>query len=304
MKFLFILFLSLSPALASLDLGIYDKELWSFKGSFSKDTYGGIDLQGEFEVFCHLKGHIGKISCLQYPSGTAISIQLNADFSKKHPEFTREIDKIDTDLLSDEWVFSKMNTPLSLLKPLHDHHIVPDFVMTRILSEINLNDFRINTQSIIKNAEKSLPKDASFSDLINAIEIFFLTVESKETVERMRWELIKILREESFDRNQDLEIFCSKITDKTLPFFDESRRVLMFFQLSNIKRSDSAERAIETLLSIQNRTKGDSKLLNNCVKEFMDGDIFTLTPLPEELQDLSCTPETILTLLKYIQKHS
>lgn len=304
MKFLFILLLLLSPVFASLDLGIDDKESWSFKGDFSKKTNKGISLQGEFEVSCHLKGHLKTISCLRYPSGSAISIQFDAEFSQQHPEFTREIDKTDTDLPSDEWVFSKINDPLSLLKPLHDQHIVPDFVMTRILSEMNLDDFRINAQFVIQSAEKSLSKNASFSDLIEAIEAFFLTIKSKEKIERVRWELIQIFLEESPAEEALLEIFCSKITDRTLPFFDDSRRVLMNFQLLNIKRSDSAKRAIGTLLSIQNPDKNDSRLLNNCVKDFMDGDIFTSHPLPKELQDLSCTPETILNLLDYIQKNS
>lgn len=301
MKFLFIVLISASPVFGSLYSEIDKPEHWAFQGNFSENIDEDVHT-GELQVTCTLKDHLSTISCSKDSSGSVIGIRFDTEFSKKYPGFTLEMCTADTTPPSDQLIFLELNNPSSFLKLLHEYHIVPAFVMDRILSEMNLDNFRLETHTTFQNAEKSLPDDSSFSDLIEALETFLLAIKPKEKIEKVRWELMKILLEKSPEEGESLEIFCSKITDKTLPFFDESRRALVNLQLSNIKQSDSAERAIEALLSIQNKNKDDKKLLENCVKEFMDGEKFTSQQLPEALQDLSCTPQTILMLLKHIRE--
>ena len=290
---------------SSETLTVESEDAWSFEGEFSRRLYTEGILIGRFDVDCHLQDHLKDISCLQYHDGLRLSCKFSEEFLTLHPEFTEKIYKIDPSITFIKTVWTPLNKPFALLKPLYEDGFIPDFVVDRLLSEMKLQDqdFRLTAQRVLAGAQKDLPEGYSFQDLIGTIETQLKGIAPRKHQQQIRWDLMLIVQGRVTGLDADLIEFCSQITDHDLPFYDDSR--IMLANLYIAKGGESArEESIKALLHMSNPTAHSTQLLNRLVSLYLNNEEMVPTPLPVELQNLQPGPhgaESVMTLLSYIR---
>lgn len=188
------------------------------------------------------------------------------------------------------------------------NYLIPDFVIDRIMRDHDINDFRVNTESMIACINKQMTEESTAADFRG---IAFTELEKvKDPVQRaeITWGLAQNLHDsKNFNRQLIIEL-CNQINTSDLPFFREAKQMsanLIFTDDSLEKRNiyDCHKKPLIDLLKASS-SQGSTPELKAFVKGFINNGILkpefpeTLKPL----ENLTFSAEFMYELLNIIRE--
>lgn len=247
------------------------------------------------------------------------------DFNSKKEMITNTL-MLNNFLFTDIWgaYGTTCSTPKEasrFLSVFYLQDLFPDFIADHIATHLGIEDFKINVNSMIECINEQMTEESTNEDFRRIALGELDKIQNATRRAEIAWDIVQEMMTPSVqeptdststqgtqntttvDRQLILDL-CALITDKTLSFYGEAKKMsaeLVFSEDSpeKVTITERYKQPLLTLLKISNITE-DKSTLNGFVKAFVNNDK-PASSLPEELKDLTASPESIFNLLDFIR---
>jgi Sulfotransferase family len=216
-----------------LTLGIRaSDDSWIFYGDFEHVyTNRDVDLNRYFKAEPKYKRYIKNISCSGYKNG---GIKLNiylvdknfSEFKRTYPNFNQELKNVGKKLLPKHWLEAYPNHEAAFLQLFYKYNLIPDPVVSRLLKEMKLEDFRLNGARFLERIEQERIGDRS------AEHFYTLVLEELDHIKGSRrqteilWYIIQRLQQQSPVNQKLILELCNRIQDPSLPCYEAAQTLI------------------------------------------------------------------------------
>jgi hypothetical protein len=303
-NFLFLAFLLTMPLRTTfaMEANIDEEKLqWKIDGDFTKfNSCADLNRQLRFQALSE-NNFITNISVCGYENND-INIFIYTS-STKNDIFRNISNEVKAYANStNSFGFRSSNNNLDkFLNAFYRRDLIPDFIIDRIIKDIGIEDFRMDSNRFIQLINQKINENSTDDDFMRIVNEELQKIKDPVRAQTIVWDLIRDLKDSAnFDKNVVISL-CEKINNQDLPFYSEVKIMQANMTHDSAKITDVVDRYHQPITLLLSAKDGCAKeQLNVLVKAFYNNDI-PGGDAPHELEDLSPSPESMFRLLNLLR---